>query len=460
MKVGRVAWWLALLTCSVPAATQAQGFGLNEIGTCAVGRGQAVTGAPCADPSVIYWNPAAATMLDGWSAYLGAAAIAVNGEFTADTTGRIDKGDVPIRFVPHLFVNYTPKSKQWAAGLGVYIPYGLTSQWNSDFPGRFTAQRASIASVYIQPNLAWQFAKGWSVGGGPVLGYSQVQLRQSLDLSTQSPAPGITFGMLGVPAQTEFGRARLEGSATAWGFNVGVHGRLGPDWQVGARYLHQLDFKYDDADATFTQVLTGLTLAANNPLGLPANTPVDALLTPEFAPGGPLSAQKVATEIKHPRQFEAGLGYTGFTNTTLSADFVLINYKAFNQLPVKFAGSAPSFTLLEDYNNSWSVRFGAEHAFAAGFRGRAGFTYVKTPAPDVTVTPLLPDQDRRNFMLGLGVPLSGRYTLDAGYLHVDTSGRRGRIVERTSESETAAQLNSGFYSLNANVWSLSVKANF
>ena len=110
------------------------------------------------------------------------------------------------------------------------------------------------------------------------------------------------------------------------------------------------------------------------------------------------------------------------------------------------------------------MRVGVEHAFAAGFRGRVGFDWISSPAPDITVTPLLPDMDRRNYTIGIGLPLGASYTLDAGFLHVDTSGRRGRIVSRTrlspEETETADELNSGFYTLNANVFSLSVKVNF
>lgn len=462
MRLDRVAWCFAFLACSAPVAALAQGFQLNEIGTCAVGRGQAVTGAPCSDPSLIYWNPGAATTLPGWSAYVGLTAISVSGNFTADATGRVDAGDVPATFPPHVFVNRTSKDGRWSVGLGAYVPYGLTSQWHADFPGRFSAQKAALASVYIQPNFAYQFAKGWSVGGGPVFGHSTVQLRQSLDLAQQFAEPGVTFGMLGIPAGTEFARAKLEGSANAWGFNVGIHGQLTPDLQVGARYLSQLTFDYKNADATFTQSLTNLTLANGNPFGVPGGTPVDALLSGQFVSGGALVDQKVSTRIKHPAQFEVGLGYTGFTSTTLSGDFEWTKFSAFDQLPVNFEGpaSGSSRSLIEDYNNSWSIRAGVEHGFASGIKGRAGFAYVKSPAPDATVTPLLPDQDRRNYTLGLGIPMSPRFTLDAGYLHVDTSGRRGRLVERTSESQTAAELNSGFYELNANIVSLSIRATF
>jgi hypothetical protein len=72
--------------------------------------------------------------------------------------------------------------------------------------------------------------------------------------------------------------------------------------------------------------------------------------------------------------------------------------------------------------------------------------------------------DRRNYTVGIGLPLGASYTLDAAYLHVDTSGRRGRLVSRTigspSATATADELNSGFYTLNANVFSLSLKVNF
>jgi long-chain fatty acid transport protein len=314
--------------------------------------------------------------------------------------------------------------------------------------------------VYVQPNFAFQFAPGWSVGGGPVFGYSHVVLRQSLDLSEQSVAPNVTFGMLGIPRGTDFGRAKLSGNATAWGFNVGVHGTFASDWQVGARYLARLNFNYHRADATFVQTPTGLTLAANNPLGAPAGTPVDALLAPSFAAGGRLVSQGVSTRVRHPSQLQVGLGYTGFTNTTLSADLAWIDYSVFDRLPVDFHGPATDRTLLEDWRDSWSVRLGLERAFAIGVKGRAGFSWAGTPVPAADVTPLLPDQDRRNYSVGVGMPLGTTFTVDAGYLRVDTSGRRGTLVQRTSEGQTATQLSSGFYTFGANIFSLSVRANF
>jgi len=469
MNFDRLSRCLVLAALSAPAAMEAQGFGINEVGSCAVARGFAVTSVPCNDASEIYWNPASTTGLQGWGLYVGAAAIQVNGGFNADSTGHSYPADVPVRFPPHVFLNYTPKGARWAVGIGSYVPYGLVSQWKPDFPGRFESQKASLASDYIQPNFAYRFARGWSIGGGPIFGISSVELRQAIDLAAIPAGAGVTFGQLGVPTGTQFGTANLSGTGTAWGFNVGIHGKIGPDWQIGARYLSEMKFKYDNADVEFTQQLTGLTLAAGNPLGFPPGTPVDALIAGGFAPGQPFSAgQHVSTEIDHPAQFQAGLGYTGFTNTTLSVDYAYIDYKSFKVLNVKFDGPADaaglSRSLLEDYSGSNSIRVGLEHAFAAGFRGRVGFDWIGSPAPDVTVTPLLPDMNRRNYSVGIGLPVGASYTLDASFLHVDTSGRRGRLMDRAAGSEeaslTAAELNSGFYTLNANVFSLSLKVNF
>src|SRR5581483_8572543 len=157
-------------------------------------------------------------------------------------------------------------------------------------------------SVYVQPSVAYQFAPGWSIGGGPVFGYSRVELRQSFDLAQQFAGTNVTFGQLGFAAGTEFARAKLEGSTTAWGFNIGLTGQLTPDWQVGIRFLSEITFDYDDADATLTPVDTKLILPAGNPLGAPAGTPLNQLLASQFEPGAPLSARSVSTRITHPAQ--------------------------------------------------------------------------------------------------------------------------------------------------------------
>ena len=466
-------YWMAIAALVAPAALRAQGFGLNEISACGIGRAFANVSGACRDASSIYWNPAAVTELPGWQVLIGGAFIPVKGDFTQDSTGRVFEANPPTAFVPHFFVNYQPKNSRASYGVGVYVPYGLTSQWPDSFPGRFAAQKASIKTIYIQPNFGWKVNDKWSVGGGPIIAHSSIELRQSLDLSTQTaatnPATGgpITFAQLGIARYTEFGRAKLSGDAWGYGVHLGVQAKPTKDWTFGARWLAPIYFKYNDADATFTQVNTGLVLGGAipnpaNPTGppaIPAGTPVDALVAPQFASGGALVSQNVSTKIMHPQQVQLGFAYSGFANWNLEADFGWVGWQSFKELPVNFAGPAPSRTLIEDYNNSSSIRLGAEYAFANRIHARAGFAGTAAAAPDVTVTPLLPDQDRANYTAGLTIPF-GNYGLDVSYLRVQTSGARGRIDERTSRSQTAAQLNTGVYNLSANIFAFSLKASF
>ena len=127
MNVGRLLRWFGVLSAVViPAAVQAQGFQLNEIGSCAIARAAAVTGAPCKDASVIFWNPAAGSILArGWSVQAGVTRLDVQGDFTRDTSLVEYKSNIKPQLAPSLFVNYKSAGR-WTAGIGAYVPYGLT----------------------------------------------------------------------------------------------------------------------------------------------------------------------------------------------------------------------------------------------------------------------------------------------------------------------------------------------
>jgi len=505
---------LSLAVCSslllAPASASGQAFGINEIGSCAFSRGFAATSAPCDDASSIFWNPAALIGLKGNSMLVGIAAIKINAQFERDSALGLHKGDVPVQPVPHLFFNRT--MGDMAYGVGVYVPYGLTSQWKDDFPGRFLAKKASIASIYIQPNVARSFKGGkWLVGGGPVIGHSTVELIQPADLSEQIAALNTTtnpttvtrFSQLGIGKRTAFATATLEGGSFSYGLNIGFLGKLTEDWTVGGRYLSSLMFEFNDADASFKQEATGIVFPAGNALGYPAGTLFDTLATVRgrfcsaagatmpSAPGptagsaqtcaaaGLLGTQTVTTRIPHPDQLQVGFAYRGFEHWLIAVDYEWTGWRKFTNLPVDFSQDsittfcttgAPTATcdydvldrdLFEDYQNTSALRIGVETTLKNGWLVRGGFSGVAAAAPDETVTPLLPEQDRTYWSLGTAIPvIADKVTLDAAYGFVLGVGRRGRIDERLARSVLASSLNSGVFSLNAHVLSLSLKATF
>jgi long-chain fatty acid transport protein len=202
--------------------------------------------------------------------------------------------------VPALFGSYRI-DERWAAGLGVFAPYGLGIEWEPDgFEGRFSSYRSALRGVYIQPTVAYQVVPDLiSVGAGVDFVRGSVELNQRADLATVAlpgaPA-GTTFANLGIPFGTDFANVVLAGDGSAVTGHVGVVIRASDRLSLGGRYLHSA--KVDlDGDATFTPGATNLRLAAGNPIGAPAGTPVDALVAPRFQAGQPLANQGITSVL-------------------------------------------------------------------------------------------------------------------------------------------------------------------
>lgn len=452
-------WSTALM---LPTLAGAQGFALNEIGSCALSRGFAVAAGGCMDASLIFWNPAGTVKLDGFSMLAGAASITLAGAYTRDTTRKRYEAEIPTAIVPHIFVNkqVTIMGRKLSLGGGLYVPYGLTSQWGDDFPGRFLSKKAALQTVYVQPNIAYQINDKWSIGGGPIYVNSKVELIQSIDLSTLPAAGTTTFGQLGFAKGTEIGQLHVEGGGHTFGGHFGVMGKLNEHWTVGARYLSKARVKYRGADAVFTQTNTGLIVPVGI-TGIPAGTPVDVLIAPQFtATGNFAPGQKASTEVTHPDQAQIGFNYTGFKDWNIEADYQWTGFKKFINLPVGFTNPVLNRTLIEDYNNSSSFRLGADRSFSNQARLRLGVAGVTSAASEATVTPLLPEQQRAYYTLGGAYPLMNRLTVDGAYAYIASAGRRGRTDERLNRTIPGAALNNGVYGLNAQIFSLSLTASF
>ena len=456
-----------LLLCAFGAAAigfardaGAQGFQVNEHGTCAMARGGAGVAKPCADGSGMFYNPAGLLGRTGWTVSAGVTVIQAGGGFTDDLTGTttdLTNSAIP---VPHAYIQYA--KDKYAVGLGVFVPYGLGTNWPQTFDGAFAGYDNALRNLYIQPTIAFRPHPKVTLGAGFDFVLGHVKLTQLVDLS-ENPVPGLggaTFGQLGVPPRTPFANGELVGNGTGVGGHFGILVAPMPRLRLGARYMTQVKVTYD-GEVDFEPVATGIELPAGNPFGVPAGTPLDSVVSGAFeAPAGPLLDQGGGAAISLPDQFTAGVAYDLTSALTVMVDYSWVHWKTFDTLQVNFDNPALSSTTIENYRDTKGIRFGIDWAPTAKVAVRTGYIYHTGAAPSSVVTPLLPEGERNEFTIGLGYAFSERFRADAAYQYLMQQDRRGRTGEFPSGVEPDLTLNNGLYSFNAHLFGLTITAGF
>jgi long-chain fatty acid transport protein len=447
-------WWRCLaafclvLTANRPAA--AQGYGVYEQSACAMARGGAAVAAPCDDGSAIFFNPAAIAMLrDGSRLSGGATLIGPRGDF-AGFGGRIN-GTMENNWIPAPTAYYTkPVGDRLAVGVGFFVPFGLTIEWPVDFAGRFVSYKTVLQAPYLQPTVAYKISPHVTIGGGPDLVFSNLELNQRVDLAAQQLAPGITFAQLGVPPGTDFANFKISGSDFGVAGHVGILVKANDRVSFGARYLSRHTIKRDDLTLESTQIPTGLRTPVALP-GIPAGTPIDPVLAPQFAAGGRLSNQSAATELTVPDQFVAGVAVMPAAHLQLLVDYQFTTWSVFENLAFTTEHGL-SEVVVKNYRDTSGVRIGVEYGAAQRVALRGGFVAHQAAAPDGSITPDLPEGARTEYTAGLGARLSNRLGVDLAYQYIKQEDRDGRVLLTGPDT--------GTYIFHANLFGATVILRF
>ncbi len=444
-----------IAAAAIPRGAVAQGYGVYEQGACVMGRGGTGVASPCADGSSIFFNPAGIAATERQQFSVGGTLIAPRGAFTNDLTGVSGALKKSVYPVPNLYYVRSVGGGRAAVGLGLFAPYGLTTEWPDNFEGRFLGYKSRIAAVYVQPTAAMKIGNKASIGAGLDVSFVKVQLRQRLDLSSQVASPPfVTFGNLGIPFGTDFGDVNLNGSGHGIGYHVGLQLEPISHVTVGARYLSRQLVKVNNAKAEITQIMTGIVLPANNPIsaagGGTAPLAIDGLLAPQFGTGGPLTNQGGSTYLRMPEQLVLGVAVQATPKLKALFDFQYTNWTVFNQLVLNF-DLLGQRVLREGYRKAYGYRFGGEYALSPGATVRAGYYTHGAAAPPETVTPNLPEGGRNSFSFGLGTHLMRNLSVDLAYQYISQADRRGRTVDG-GLAEPTASVNNGLYTFHAHLF--------
>jgi len=373
----------------------ANGLNLNSLGSRALAMGGAFVGL-ADDFSAVFWNPA------GLANFKARTVGFYGTDIIPSSTYKVT---VPPPYGPGQVVDATTKTKHYlggmaayihpinenlVAGIGVYTPSGLGSDWPAEklafVSGNSTTIEWSskVGLITIAPSLAYKVNDMLSIGASVNINYGMFDLSMYAG-KTILPAP---YG-------TEFDLGQYSESETGWGLGatVGVLFKPHPMFSIGATFRTASAVKFS-GNAT----MSNLAL-----LQQPSSSEMNRTVTwPEWVAVGaafyPVENLILTADVQYTHWKIIDIISTDYTDTIWSA---LMTASGKDKMPMH-------------WNNATQIRFGAEYKASEALAFRAGYYFDPSPAPDKTMNILLPNYDFNVLTLGVGYNMNG-LRIDLGF---------------------------------------------
>lgn len=368
---------IGALVLGAASTSHASGFALMEQGTSGLGMAYAGAAAAAWDASTVWWNPAGMSKIKGLQVVSSGIVVAPSSHFSDNGTSvdalgnpaTVGPGDAGVSaLVPSFFATWQ-FAKDWTAGISVNAPFGLTTEWNSGWVGRFFATRSQVTTYNINPSISWQAHERVSIGGGVNVQYLDGDFRNA------ARVPG-------------------EDAAQARGFDWAI------GWNVGALF----------------EIYEGTELGLAYRSTMHYNVLGNATFTATPALNGPIQAS-----ITLPDSFSVALSHRFNDKFRLAGDWTWTGWNSIKALTFtrRTNGTVLSSETL-NWRNSWRVGVGGEYQICDSWLVRAGFAFDKTPVQDATRTPRLPGANRYWFSVGGQYSYKDKWKIDAGYTFITT----------------------------------------
>src|SRR5690348_2848873 len=411
---------LAALTVAVAGAlvstdASAAGFQIKENSAKALGRAFAGVDTAGDDVSVVVNNPAAMADLQGTAFQADVTAIDVNTQFHGSGTDAFgfplsggdggNGGDVTP--VPAMYFS-APINDAWRIGFAFTAPYGLKTQYDSGWMGRYQALKSKVTSMDITGSISWQINPQVALGLSLIAQKTKVDLSNAVDFGAIIAGAQIEqcIALGGDPAtcpasvsvlpQSQDGTARVQGDDWSYGWALGAEFKPTEQDRIGLSYHARINHTISGT-ATFqlppvAQALGLGAVFANSGASGDFATPASATLSYWHVGNGPLS-------------WGANLGWTGWSS--------------FKQLAIQFDNPAqPPSVQAEDWRNTFFGSLGMDYKLNDQWTLRGGVAIDQTPTRDATRDPRIPDGMRRWLALGVGYTPSQNVEFNLGYAHL------------------------------------------
>lgn len=365
----------------------AAGFALNEQSISGMGTGFAGRSSSAEDASTVYGNPAGMSRIKREQVSVGAAAIVAKTDLSGrGTFGGSNDGDmVPFVGVPMGYY-VKPLDDNWTVGLGLYAPFGLVTDYESGFAGRYWADKSHVAVVTLQPTISYAFNDRVSIGFGPTIN----RLEGELTSATLNRA---------TPGRND-GEVKIKGDDTAVGFNVGVLVQATDDTRLGLTYHSKVKYKLE-GDTKVNYGVLGL-------IGQKASQKYDASLSLE-------TPESVDFSVTHALDDQWTL-YAGSTWTRWSRlkEITVEN----SGVPGALAGQFGEITEEQNWHDTWAHAIGASYQLNKQWVLRTGLSFDQAPTNNTNRSPRIPTGDRKILSIGAGWSPTDDLTIDVAYSYL------------------------------------------
>jgi len=400
------------LLCFLPVNAFSAGFALIEHSASGMGNSYAGAAAVAEDASTIYFNPAGLSKLEDSQLLLSGHLIFPHvdyeddGSLTADGTampGRKNTtGDISA-LVPNFYLS-TAVNSDLSLGLGINVPFGLTTEYDDDWVGRYHAVRSHMLTVNINPSLSLKLTDKVSIGAGFNIQYIDVELTSAVDFGgiCASEFNNGICSSAGIAPQESDGFAKVKGDGWGTGINFGALIQLSEQSRLGIAYRSSVSHELS-GDVDFT-------------------VPGAVAQTIDFETQKVFHDTDAKASVTLPASASISAVHDVNEKTTLLADLTWTGWSSFDELRIRYPGSdteQPDSATTTKWNDVYRISFAANHQLNNKYKVRVGAAFDQTPVPDEEHrTPRIPGTDRVWLSAGVGVDITPTLHLDMGYAHL------------------------------------------
>jgi long-chain fatty acid transport protein len=404
-------------------------FGLQTQNASGLGHAYAGGAAAAEDVSTIFYNPAGLVRLQKTEMVLSANVICPEAKFQNDASQAAlyqplggtggDAGGCAV--VPNFYVG-VPFTDKWSFGLGINAPFGLETEYDSDWLGRFQAIKSKLETVNVNPVLSWEPTKTITIGAGVSWQKLKADITKNANyaaLYAQGVGGLVASGQVpAAAAPTLIGAAyglqsavKISGDDYSWGWNIGALWQVTPQTRIGAAYRSPIKY-----DVSGNIQITNPTAANLGPLP-PALAPVGAAIVAGVNANPALASGGVTLAVKMPETANLSIFSEVNKEWDVMADLQYTGWSSIEQLQIMRTTGAPAGGYTWNFRNTWRVSAGVNYKYSDKWVFRGGVAYDQTPTNDTDRTPGLPDNDRTWLAFGVHYNWTPNWEFDVAYAH-------------------------------------------